>query len=813
MGFGLGNIVDALPGLVWAARPDGHASYFNERWYEYTGRRGNDDTGKEWQLAVHPDDLPGMIECWELVSKSGLPGEVQARLLRNGDLPSWFLFRVIPLCDGSGVVVNWGSLNTNFEDRGLIEEQNRAQWWLSWPAREGHFRSVADSIPALASLMSPTGQFELVNNRLLDYYGLTLEQVQSPDNSDLIHPDDLNDVIANWVAAFHQGHLHTYEVRLRRGDGVYRWFRTSAFPLHDAQGRVVVWYLLQTDIDDVKKAQALLAGEKQLLEMIASGTPLPLVLVRLCELVRELCPSCSSCAITQLDPETKKLWISASLKVPAKLTRHINGIDVAPESVSCGAAAYHGRQITSGDIATDPSWVEIRDTAISNGVAASTSTPLFSQQDGILGTLAVYHNKPCALDEHEQQIIAQFSHLASIAIERDRALSTLRRGEAFLAQAQALSRTGSFGWTVANDRHNWSDETYRIFEYEIGRPINFELILNRAHPDDVHLIEQAVALATDGQDIDYEARFIMPSGTVKFVHIVAQAQRDSEGRVEFIGAAQDVTATRISETALEAARSDLTHMSRITSLGTLSASIAHEVNQPLSGIMTNANTCLRMLAADPPNVAGAIETVRRTLRDGNRASDVIARLRTLFSRRIPMIEWLDLNEAVLEVLAISLSELRRCRAVLRTELSTEPPLIRGDKVQLQQVVMNLLVNALDAMQSVDDRPKQLIIRTQLDSGGFVRFTLQDSGVGLGPQAAEKLFEPFYTTKSSGMGIGLAISRSIIDSHNGRLWADRNDGPGATLSFTIPQERQDIMTDIKQFAAQAHVDNFEQIRIF
>ncbi len=226
-------------------------------------------------------------------------------------------------------------------------------------------------------------------------------------------------------------------------------------------------------------------------------------------------------------------------------------------------------------------------------------------------------------------------------------------------------------------------------------------------------------------------------------------------------------------------------MARVTSLGALTASIAHEVNQPLSGIVTNASTCLRMLATDPPNVDGARETARRTIRDGNRASDVITRLRALFSNKETTTESLDLNEAIREVIALSLSELHRNRVILRTELADDLPLVTGDRVQLQQVVLNLLRNASDAMSSVNDRPRHIVITTEREEGDRVRLTVQDVGVGLDPQAMDRLFEAFYTTKNEGMGMGLSISRSIIERHHGRLWAAPNDGPGATFSFSIP----------------------------
>jgi len=219
----------------------------------------------------------------------------------------------------------------------------------------------------------------------------------------------------------------------------------------------------------------------------------------------------------------------------------------------------------------------------------------------------------------------------------------------------------------------------------------------------------------------------------------------------------------------------------------LTASIAHEVNQPLSGIVTNASTCLRMLAAEPPDLEGARATARRTIRDGQRASDVITRLRSLFGKKSVPTESVDLNEATQEVIALLLSELHRAGAIPRVELAEDLPPVTGDRVQLQQVILNLLLNASEAMRCVDDRPRRLVIKTERDEGDGVRLSVRDAGVGFEPQTLQRLFDAFYTTKSSGMGIGLSVSRSIVESHHGRLWAEPNDGPGATFSFSIPRE--------------------------
>jgi C4-dicarboxylate-specific signal transduction histidine kinase len=396
-------------------------------------------------------------------------------------------------------------------------------------------------------------------------------------------------------------------------------------------------------------------------------------------------------------------------------------------------------------------------------------------------------------DELDQSVAQRTAELAAAnevlrkeVAERRRAEDALKRSEAFLAEGQRLSRVGSFSWRLDTDEITFSEELYRIFEFDCDAAVMLEQIVGRVHPEDVPLLSEKMELARRNiNDHDYAIRLRMPDGRVKYLRTKSYGIRDRDGRLEHVGAIQDATEHRLSEEALAKVSSELAHVTRVSSLGVLTASIAHEINQPLSGIVTNASTCLRMLAADPPNVDGARETARRTIRDGNRASDVITRLRALCSKKETTIESLDLNEAIREVIALSLSELQRNRVILRTELADDLPLITGDRVQLQQVVLNLLRNASDAMSAVDDRPRHMVITTEREEGDRVRLTVQDAGVGLDPQAMDRLFEAFYTTKNDGMGMGLSVSRSIIERHHGRLWAAPNDGPGATFSFSIP----------------------------
>jgi PAS domain S-box-containing protein len=397
----------------------------------------------------------------------------------------------------------------------------------------------------------------------------------------------------------------------------------------------------------------------------------------------------------------------------------------------------------------------------------------------------------CAINEAGQvEVIGAMRDIT----ESKRAEEELRRSEALLAEGQHLSRTGSFSWRAATDELTWSEQLYRIYEFEVGVPVTLERIRTRVHPDDVTLLEKMkmVDQARHGmKSFEWQYRLLMPDGSIKYLHAIAHATRDQEGQLEYIAAVQDVTARRLSEEALEKARSELAKVARVTSLGVLTASIAHEVNQPLSGIITNAGTCLRMLDADPPNIEGARETVRRTIRDGNRASDVITRLRALFTAEELAPEVLDLNEVTREVIALSVSDLRRNRVTLQTELAEDLPTLVGDRIQLQQVILNLLRNASDAMVDVHERPRQVVIRTERDGGDGVRVRVRDAGVGVDPQSMSKLLDAFYTTKTDGMGLGLSVSRSIIERHHGRLWAEQNDGPGATFSFSIPSGRESV----------------------
>jgi PAS domain S-box-containing protein len=369
--------------------------------------------------------------------------------------------------------------------------------------------------------------------------------------------------------------------------------------------------------------------------------------------------------------------------------------------------------------------------------------------------------------------------------------------------AQQLLRQSEFNlrqMTEAIPEMLWSATPDGLVDYCNMRVLNYsglspEEIMGEGwkqffHPDDADRAAKiwASCLAT-GEPYRVEVRASHAADlTYRWCITSALPLLDEDGRIrKWFGTVVDMHDWKQSQEELRKTQAELAHVSRVMTMGQFTASIAHEVNQPLSGILMNAGTCLRMLDSDPPNIVGARETARRTIRDGNRASSVITRLRDLFKKNAASEEPVDLNDATREVIALSLSELQSNQIVVQQDLTENLPAVKGDRIQIQQVILNLLRNASDAMLDVDDRPRHLLIRTEEDDSNNVQLTVRDTGVGFASNTANRLFESFYTTKSEGMGIGLSISRSIIEAHHGRLWASANDGPGSTFTFVIPQD--------------------------
>ena len=740
---------------------------------------------------------------------------------------------------------------------------------------EANSRLIIDAVPGLIATLSPSGEVETVNKRLLDYFGQTLDELTQWGTNGTVHVDDLPHVVNVFSQSIRSGTPYEIVQRMRRYDGAYRWVENRGFPIRTVDGSVSRWCVLLTDVDESIRAEDSLHESEQLFKTIfdEAGTGITLVDLVGGEAIRnnralQRMLGCSEEELGQFETYDRltyeedrekdandfrelcegerdslniekhfvlkngeSIWANAIFTLLRddvgrpryiitiheditqrklaleRLQANQERVDLAQKSAGATAfdwytqqeinywspeqeglfglapGTFDGKYETFKKMLHPPDWPVVLDAihhAHRTGEVSAEYRVVWP--DGSLHWLST--NGRMFFDESGEPL--RMVGFTSDVTRRKTAEEALRRSEAFLAEGQHLARMGNFSWRVASGQITWSEQLYRIFEFETNTPVTVERIADRFHQDDIPVLREMVECVGRGaNDFEFEHRLLMPDGSIKHLHLIAHRAGDSQDGPEYIGAVQDVTQRRLDEVALTEARSELARAARAMSLGILTAAIAHEVNQPLSGIITNASTCVRMLDAEPPNVDGARETARRTIRDGNRASEVISRLRSLFGRKDFVIEQLDLSDTAQEVIALTRNELQRSQVILQTNLVQHLPLVNADRIQIQQVILNLLLNAADAMSGLDDRPRDLMVLTDFDEKTHVRLSVQDSGVGFSPTEAQKLFDAFYTTKKSGMGIGLSVSRSIIEAHKGRLWAESNEGTGATFTFSLP----------------------------
>ena len=726
---------------------------------------------------VHPEDVPFVKQTIERASQDQRDFDHEYRLLMPDGSVKHVHVVAHALSDGSGLV----------EFVGAVMDVTAAK------EAEGRIRRIIDAIPAHAWSALPDGTVDFVNQRFVDFTGRPLEELLGWGWGDTCHPDDLPRFLDLWRAAVAAGQPMESEVRVRARDGDYRWLLVRNAPLHDEMGNIVKWHGTAIDIEDRKRAEALLAGEKRLLEMVAKGDSRAAILHALCRMVEELATGSLS-SILLLDADTNCLRHGAAPSLPRPYVEAIDGSAIGPTAGSCGTAAYRAEPVIVSDIATDPLWAAYRDLALPHRLRACWSTPILSSEGRVLGTFAIYYREPRTPTPQDQDLIEQITHLASIAIEREEAEEKLRRSEAHLHDAQRLGHIGSWAFNDSSGAFFASPELLRI----VGRDpeekkTTREMIREHVHPGDRARLEE-VASKARREKTGYEAdfRIVLPDGTIRHCHNVGYPVFDGSGAlVEYVGTTLDVTERKRAdeereraEEKLRQAQADLARVSRVTTMGELTASLAHEVNQPITAAVTNASACARWLAAEVPELEEARAAAIRCVSDGRRAAEIISRIRLLFQKGTSQRELVDVNEAIREMIALLRSDAARYSISVGTALSADLPWVMADRVQLQQVLMNLIVNSLDAMKDVDG-PRELVIKSQREGNEQVLVSVSDTGVGLPPQQADQIFNAFFTTKPDGTGMGLRISLSIVESHGGRLWATGNSPRGARVCLTLP----------------------------
>jgi PAS domain S-box-containing protein len=522
--------------------------------------------------------------------------------------------------------------------------------------------------------------------------------------------------------------------------------------------------------------------------MVAKGEALSLTLDAVCRLVEENTDGLLA-SVLLLDGHHLRHGGAPSL--PKAYTDAIDGSLIGPRTGSCGTAAFRREQVIVSDIAIDPLWTDYRALALPYSLRSCWSTPIMSSEGEVIGTFAMYYREPRSPGSRDQEVIERITHLAGIAIERKMTLEKLQRSEAYLAEAQRLTRTGTWAWGTKVGRMLYcSDEMLRIFGFDPWHGVPSEKLLERIIPEERDRVRDGFRKALrERNDLADEYRIMLPNGLIKHIQVIGHPVVDeSEEVVECVGTIVDVTERKRIEEERERLRrleADLRQMNRVRLMGELAAALTHEIKQPMAGAVASAQACARWLGRDVPDVERASDAASHMINSVMRAVQIMDRIRSLYGREAPKREPLDLNQIIREIAAMLGDMAQRNSTTIRTDLDLQLPRVTGDRVQLQQVLLNLMRNGIEAMQSGGG---ELTVTSTKIKDRQILISVSDTGVGLPVQERESIFDAFFTTKAKGAGIGLSISRKIIESHKGRLWANSNAVRGATFQFTLPLRR-------------------------
>jgi PAS domain S-box-containing protein len=715
---------------------------------------GYDETTKPTvELIVertHPEDRAAVQKTIDVASSEGKDFDQEHRLVMPDGSVKYIHALARAVKDASGNVEFTGAVTDVTVVRDTERKLRRSEAYLAEAQRLSRTSSWAWDVRRREWAYRSPGVYPL--------FGFDPEEKDLPLQAfrDRIHPDDRRSNVESAARAIEEKMDFEVEFRIVLPDGWIKHIHSVGHPVVDSDGNTIE--LIGTHLDVTEQYLAKEALQKAFDEIKKSEDRLRLVIDTIPTLVWRARP------------------------------------DGVPDFLNQPALDYTGLSFDQAETG----WPRAFHADDKKGMLVKWSTIRASGMPGELearlrrfdGEYRWFLFRAVPLRNEQGNIVKWYGSSTDIE-DRKRAEEELRRSEAKLVEAQRVSQTGSFVWNISTGERVGSKEFFRILGYDQPHSVTFEMVLQRAHPEDRAFVEQAIdRAARAGKDLDYEHRLLMPDGSVKHVHVVAHAVRSEAGQLEFIGAVVDVTATKQAEEKLHKAQAELAHVTRVTTLGELTASIAHEVNQPLAAVVANAEACLRWLDRESPDLVAARRSVEWVINDSCRASEVIRRVRALAKKsdieKVP----LDVNDVVREAVVLVQRELSSQLISLRTELAPSLPMILGDRVQLQQVIINLVMNGIEAMQPITDRQRELVIRSDQDEMGRVHVSVTDCGVGISAEIANRLFNAFFTTKSSGMGMGLSICRSIVEAHEGRLSISPNEGPGTTVQFVLPSQLEE-----------------------
>jgi len=695
-----------------------------------------------------------------------------------------FFQPLVPYVEIAGIRVPYRVLSlTFFASLALIVcwlSASRKRAEESLRESEQRWRSLTEALPQLVWGARPDGGCDYFSAQWTSYTGVMEIDLLGWRWMDALHPDDREPTRQFWMESVAGRQPYDVEYRIRRSDGTYGWFKTRGTPIRDSDGTIVKWFGTCTDITDRKRAEQTLRDQELELRQARD-----LLEIKVMERTKDLRRNQAYLAEAQKLSKTGSFgwnvfdgeiyWSEETFRI----------LEYGPETKP-GLELVLKRTHPEDSARVQ----QVIDRASQNAKDFDVEHRLLMPDGSVKHVQVVGH-----LLETDQPGKAEFVGAITDITERKRAEVALRQTEAYLEEAQRLTHTGSWAWNVARRENvHWSQEQYRLFglDPESNSP-SFEKAFQRIHPEDHATFNKVIERAIrERSDFEVDFRIVLPDGSTKYSRSVGHPVFSASGElVEFVGTGIDMTERRQAEKERERLRqvqADLAHINRATTMGELTASLAHEINQPIAAAATDARTCLRWLTREQPDMEEARESAARMVNAVTRAADIISRLRQLFKKGAPQTSLVDVSEVIQEMVVLLGSEASRHSVSILTELSEDLPRVAADRVQLQQVLMNLMLNGIEAMQDTKGGG-QLTIRSLRGESGQLLISVSDTGMGLPPDQADQIFNAFFSTKAQGTGMGLSISRSIIESHGGRLWATSNSGRGATFNFTLPSTDQ------------------------
>ena len=595
------------------------------------------------------------------------------------------------------------------------------------------------------------------------------------------------------IRSIHGEEVNNVEVFVRHEKAPHGiWTRITGRPLRDSNGELLGGVIVCRDITEVKEEEVFRAGQSRVLEMIAADAPLADVLTSLVILMEGQAEGLR-CSILLLNRDGKHVRHGAAPNLPEAYVKAVDGSPIGPRNGSCGTAMYTRKPVVVTNVMTDPLWTDYRELAQICGLRACWSTPIVSWQGDVLGSFAMYRQETRGPQPEETRLTEIATHIAGIAIDRQRQQEVLRERDARINLA-AESADLAFWVLYPEQGTAWmSDKGRRIYGFDSNLPLTCDLILSRVHPDERVAVKAEYDRACALHDaFESEHRLLLPYGKTRWVIMRGRCLQDEHGNLlETIGVTLDVSPQKQAALQVQVQREEMAHRNRVALMGEMTASFAHEINQPLTAISNKASAARRFL--DRGNIDPVLlrELLQEIAADSQRAGEVMRGIRSLVRKETSEQTLLNLNAIISDTVRLVSSDVLNRESVVTTELDPNVPAVQGTLVQIQQVLLNLIINALDAMETLPPAERRVIVTTRSDKGDVAEFTVRDFGSGLPKDRPDKVFDHFFSTKQKGMGMGLAIVRSIIEAHGGTISGENAPDRGARMVVRLPAARGEI----------------------